>query len=185
MPKAGTSPFQLWRFLLSSQGRISRRAYALFIMPAIFAPGLLRGAVRYSILHHGLTPIAIFSNLAITVLDIALVWSKFVSTAKRAHDFGWRTETGIVNVLPFVASVAYGIYYVLSQRAGLNLTSSPWRPRPQCPGVQRMDHDLPPVPHPRHKRPQSLRPAAARTANPRRRRVLTLPGAAVQLNQAV
>jgi len=127
VPKAGTSPFQLWRFLLSSQGRISRRAYALFIMPAIFAPGLLRGAVRYSILHHGLTPIAIFSNLAITVLDIALVWSKFVSTAKRAHDFGWRTETGIVNVLPFVASVAYGIYYVLSQRAGLNLTSSPWR----------------------------------------------------------
>ena len=127
MATTETRRFRLWNFLLSPQGRISRRAYALFIVPATFAPSLLRGAVQYSALHGGTGSVAIAANLALLVLQIALLWPKFASTAKRAHDFGGWGGIGVVGVLPFVASIAYGIYYVLAGRQGLNIAHSPWR----------------------------------------------------------
>ncbi len=111
---AAKPPFKFWSFLFSLRGRVSRRAYALFELPAT-ALLLLVGqvaipAIMMAMANRAHTDLALINLLMglSTVLNFALMWPRFAVLVKRMHDAGLPWFCAATLLLPLaLAPLAY------------------------------------------------------------------------------
>jgi len=96
-----TPKFQFWRFFFLLKGRVSRRAFAAFIIPEKLAVWGADEILR-TFQAHTLNISLNILSLVLGLINLIFLWPKFAVSFKRLQDCGFSGNIALILFLPFL-----------------------------------------------------------------------------------